>query len=133
MHLSPLVQLIHNYAILHHTTLADLTGPSQKWPLVHLRQEAYYLCCIDPSKPTMRAIGDRFHRDRTTVMHGIEAHCTKVGIPMPELARYPQRRPRKALEMGEGTNTALVPYSAPAAFCAAVDRPQMAAELEQET
>ncbi len=93
MHISPLVRVIDAYAVSHHTTLADLTGPCQKWPLVHQRQEAYYLCWMDPCRPSLNAIARRFGgRDHTTIRSGIWKHCDRAGIPRPPDFRRHEHR-----------------------------------------
>ena len=94
MHLSPLVRVIDQFAVSHQTTLADLIGHSTSQPLAGWRQELYYLLYMDPSKPTIPAIGRRLDRDHATVTKGIRRYCERACIPVPNLSRRPGPKPR---------------------------------------
>ncbi|UXN73395.1 hypothetical protein N8D56_21350 [Devosia sp. A8/3-2] len=62
----------------HGVTPADILGPSHKREFVAARQEAMCRAYTDLGMSTL-AIGRRFRRDHTTVLHSIRIHRERVG------------------------------------------------------
>jgi chromosomal replication initiation ATPase DnaA len=64
------VAVVDHAARLFGVTVAELVGARKRRPLVHYRQVAMAACrtLTDASYPT---IALTFHRDRSTVMHGV--------------------------------------------------------------
>lgn len=63
-------------------TVEALLAHDRRYATAHPRQEVYYLAraLTDKSKAW---IGRLFHRDHTTVIHGIRAHAARFGLPEP--------------------------------------------------
>lgn len=64
-----MAHVTQSVACAYDLTSDDLRGDSRVQPIVRARQEAYFLCRQQGF--TMGQIGSYFHRDHSTVVHGI--------------------------------------------------------------
>lgn len=67
-------------AAKHRLTLADLLGPVKIRRISNARQEAFYRIGHETNL-SLPQIGERMHRDHTTVLHGIRKHAERFGLP----------------------------------------------------
>ncbi len=72
--------ILREVAIEYGLTIAALTGPNRQRHITRPRQLVYYRAfteCPHLSYPEIaRRIGGR---DHTTIMHGVRAHCERIG------------------------------------------------------
>jgi hypothetical protein len=64
-------------ALEHHLTLTELLGTKRSWGNVDARYEAYARCHDELGMSTV-AIGKRFGRDHSSIVHGIRRHRSKT-------------------------------------------------------
>ena len=74
--------IVEEVAAPHGVTVEDVLGPSRSRPLVRPRQEAMYRV-YDETSLSLLEIGRRFNRDHTTVLHAVQAHAARHGLPLP--------------------------------------------------
>lgn len=63
--------------------VSDIKGPSRLRKIVHARQEFCYYARALTSR-SYSQIADMINRDHTSVIHGVEAHAKRHGLPMPK-------------------------------------------------
>lgn len=80
--------ILREVAVEHGLTIAALTGPNRQTHITKPRHQAYYRAfteCPHLSYPEIaRRIGGR---DHTTILHGVRAHCERIGQPYKEAVR----------------------------------------------
>ena len=82
---APMVVIARQVAAWHRVTVLALRGEGRSRKLVIARQEAFYRCRRELGR-SLPQIGNFFGRDHTTVLHGIRAHASRNGLPMPDEA-----------------------------------------------
>jgi hypothetical protein len=78
----PMAQIIEETARLHGLTSRDLVSQSRRKELVRARQEAMYRCASETENSYPR-IARAMKRDHTTVLHGVQKHAERNGLPLP--------------------------------------------------
>lgn len=71
----------------HGLTLNDLCCAMRSRPLVRARQEAMYEV-MTRTMLSQPQIGRIFHREHTTIRHGVVAHAKASGLPIPRGLTY---------------------------------------------
>lgn len=75
-------EIIVEVARSHGVSLNDILCAGRSRDIVRIRHEAMYLCARD-TPHSLPAMGRRFCRDHTTIIHGIRQHAKRNGLPLP--------------------------------------------------
>lgn len=91
-------QIIEEVAAKHHVRAADILSNSRAHRLIPPRHEAMYRCVAETSL-SLPAIARIFHRDHTSIGHGVMRHHLRSGDPLPrgmdwKRARHKRHEPK---------------------------------------
>lgn len=72
--------IIKAVADRHKVSMADMMSESRQYWITHPRHEAMYEVFVQRPKLSYPEIGRLFGRDHTSVLHGVRAHCGRIGV-----------------------------------------------------
>jgi len=83
-----IANILREVALDYGLTIAALTGQRRQQHITKPRQEVYYRAFIECAHLSYPEIARRIGgRDHTTILHGVRAHCQRIGIPYEEAVR----------------------------------------------
>lgn len=75
-------RIVDEVAAKYHVRAADILSDSRAHALIPPRHEAMYRCVAETSL-SLPAIARIFHRDHTSIGHGVMRHHLRTGDPLP--------------------------------------------------
>ena len=75
-------RIVDEVAAKHHVRAGDILSDSRAHALIPPRHEAMYRCVAETSL-SLPAIARIFHRDHTSIGHGVMRHHIRSGDPLP--------------------------------------------------